>query len=87
MSTLCHPTQPTIKHITGSYQISHLAQKPAGVAYNSGFPSATSVTKASSKRNCAGRMLKIKGLKRYQGHAMMSLALLIGGLVRGSHVQ
>lgn len=86
-STPCHRTQLITPHIIGNCQISRSAQRLAEVDCSKGFPSATSVTKAPSKKNCAGRMLKIKGRKRFQGPATMSLVLLIGGLARGSLVQ
>lgn len=86
-STRCHQIQLMTKRITGSYQILQPALKRVGVAYSSGFRSATSVTKASSRKNCAGRMLKIKGLRRFQGHVMMSLVLLIGGSAHGNLVR
>lgn len=85
-NTLCHPTPLMTKCTTGSCQTLRLARKLVVVASSRGFRFATSATRASSRRSCAGKMLRTKGLRRYQGHAMTSLALLIGGLVHGSRV-
>lgn len=79
MNTRCHRIQQMTRLIIGNYLISRRARKPAGAGSNRGFRFATNVMKASSKKNCAGRTLRIKGLKRFQGPAMTSLVLLVSG--------
>lgn len=50
------------------------------------FQFAISDTKASSKKNCAGQMLRIKGLKSFRESAMTSFVQAFGGLGLGSLV-
>jgi hypothetical protein len=86
MNTHCHQTQRTTKLITGNYQTLRLAQRHAGVEFNSEPPFATNDMRVSSKMNSAGQMLKIKNPRRFREHAISSLVLLIGGLAPGNRV-
>lgn len=86
-SIRCPRISPTTTLITGSCQTSRHAPRRAAAEFSRDFPSATNATRASSRRNCAGRMLRTKGSRKFHGHAMTSLALLIGGLAHGSLVR
>lgn len=76
-----------IELITGNFPTSHHVPKRAAGGHSKDFPFVTNALKESSKKNCAGRMLKTKGLRNSPGSVMMSLVRAFGGLVLGSLVQ